>query len=216
MTGSTATMAATNAATNVTSKTAPTKTTTKIAFQEGYIKDEWSQLVEPAYRGIEGRAFLWTGRTPEVGQRTETQVTTAASTNGPAGSWCRLSGVVTDVGPLPTLDEWRSSSISCQQTPIEHQESLRDDVLSRFGTLHGQQVTSYAFLNFDFYDRQEELPFKRGRVYKVTHEADETKSFFWCVSSIEDVTDDLPCCEEYPEAFRKWSDGLGLVRRVSF
>jgi len=192
-----------SATTSDTTKAATAKANAKVDFQEGYIKDEWSQLVEPAYRGIEGRAFLWTGRPPEVGQRTETQVTTTTG-------WCRLSGVVTDVGPLPTLDEWRSSSISCQQTPIEHQESLRDDALSRFGTLHGQQVTSYAFLNFDFYDRQEELPFKRGRVYKVTHVADETKSFFWCVSSIEDVTDDLPCREEYPEAFRKWSDGLGF------
>mmetsp|Transcript_4539 Transcript_4539/g.8129 ORF Transcript_4539/g.8129 Transcript_4539/m.8129 type:complete len:212 (-) Transcript_4539:103-738(-) len=211
MTGTTTNMAATmeSTTTSTTTKAATAKANAKVDFEEGYIKDEWSQLVEPAYRGIEGRAFLWTGRTPEVGQRTETQVTT---TKG----WCRLSGVVTNVGPLPTLDEWRSSSVSCEQTPIEHQESLRDDVLSRFGTLHGQQVTSYAFLNFDFYDRQEELPFKRGRVYEVTHVADETKSFFWCLSSIEDVTDDLPCSEEYPEAFRKWSDGLGLVRRISF
>ena len=71
------------------------------------MKDEWARLVEPVQRGVEGRAFLWTGRKAEVGQRTETQITAAN------GGWCRLSGVVTDVGEMPTLDEWREGD-SCQ------------------------------------------------------------------------------------------------------
>mmetsp|Transcript_24633 Transcript_24633/g.52515 ORF Transcript_24633/g.52515 Transcript_24633/m.52515 type:complete len:198 (-) Transcript_24633:240-833(-) len=195
---------------------------TDIPFQNGYIKDEWSQLVEPAFRSVEGRAFLWTGRAPEVGQRTETQIT---ASDGAAG-WCRLSGVVTEVGPLPTLDEWRDGN-SCQlppevrddSSPVERQLELREDFAERFGTLHGQTVTSYAFLNLDFYDRQEGLPFKRARVYKVTHRADENMSFFWCVAKIEDVLKG----EEPPEAFRKWQEGSGVstagrgsATRVSF
>lgn len=192
--------------------TANTAMTTNISFKDGYIKDEWAQLVEPVYRGVEGRAFLWTGRKAEVGQRTETQVTTTDY-----GGWCRLSGVVTDVGSMPTLDEWRDGD-SCQLPPevkskslsIDRQLSLRDDFIEHAGTLHGQTVTSYAFLNFDFYDRQEDLPFKRARVYKVTHAADENMSFVWCVTKIEDVTH-LPY-DELPEVFRKWQNGSHVAR----
>lgn len=187
-----------------------------IPFQEGYIKDEWSQLVEPAYRAVEGRAFLWTGRRPEVGQRTETQVTTSSSDARRAG-WCRLSGVVTDVGPLPTLDEWRGGGsrqlppeVRTSSLPVEDQLSLRESSIERFGTLHGQTVTSHAFLDCDFYDRQGGLPFKRGRVYRVTHVADEDRSFVWCATRIEDVTDGAS--GEMPEAFRKWQDGSRISR----
>lgn len=187
---------------------------TTIPFKEGYVKDEWSQLVEPVQRGVEGRAFLWTGRKAEVGQRTESQITTAD------GSWCRLSGVITDVSSLPTLEEWKNGNssqlppeVKSNSLSIDRQLLLRDDFIEHFGTLHGQTATSYSFLNLDFYDRQEDLPFKRARVYKVTHTADENMSFFWCVTKIEDVTD-LPF-EQLPEVFRKWQDG-SRVARVSF
>jgi len=186
-----------------------------ISFKNGYLKDEWAQLVEPVQRSIEGRAFLWTGRKAEVGHRTETQITTAD------GGWCRLSGVITSVGDMPTLDEWRDGDssqlppgVKSKSLPVNEQSSLRDDFLERFGTLHGQTVTSYSFLNPDFYDRQEGLPFKRARVYKVTHTADENMSFFWCVTKVEDVTDLAQ--EELPEVFRKWQDGSSrVVRRTS-
>ena len=152
--------------------TTPTTMAANIAFKDGYIKDEWSQLAEPIQRGVEGRAFLWTGRKAEVGQRTETQVTTP--TDGTKEGWCRLSGVVTEVGAMPTLDQWRAGN-SCQlppgvksnALPIEDQSDERDGYIEHFGTLHGQTITSYACLNMNFYDRQESLPFKRGRVYKV-------------------------------------------------
>lgn len=178
----------------------------EIAFKDGYLKDEWSRLVEPVHRGVEGRAFLWTGRQAEVGQRTETQITTAD------GSWCRLSGVVTAVGEMPTLEEWREGN-SCQlppgvksmALPIDQQLLLRDDFIGQFGTLHGQKVTSYSFLNPDFYDRQEGLPFKRAKVYKISIVCDENMSFVWCVTRIEDVTG--VAYEELPEVFRKWQEG---------
>mmetsp|Transcript_26838 Transcript_26838/g.45740 ORF Transcript_26838/g.45740 Transcript_26838/m.45740 type:complete len:185 (-) Transcript_26838:528-1082(-) len=182
-------------------------TSFNIAFQEGYIKDEWAKLVEPVYRSVEGRAFLYTGVKPAVGQRTETQIIIqpSSSTSFENGaSWCRLSGIVTDVGPLP-------STATGEDNTKENKENAS-------GTYyHGQTVTSYAFLNFDFYDRQEHLPFKRSRVYKVRHVADERKSFVWCVESIEDVTEMSQ--EKMPEAFRKWSeDGSRsrVMKRVSF
>lgn len=193
--------------------------TTAISIKDGFIKDEWSQLVEPAYRAAEGRAFLWTGRRPAVGQRTETQVIVADD------GWCRLSGVVTDVGDLPSLDAWRDgdscrlpSDVRANALPLDRQLALRDDFVERLGTLHGQTVTSHALLNPDFYDRQDGLPFRRARVYRVTHAADENRSFLWCVTGIEDVTD-LPR-DELPEAFRKWQEGsrvgMSRVARVSF
>lgn len=175
------------------------------------MKDEWARLVEPVQRGVEGRAFLWTGRKAEVGQRTETQITAAN------GGWCRLSGVVTDVGEMPTLDEWREGD-SCQlppgvktnSLPMEQRLALRDQYIEHFGTLHGQVATSYSILNFDFYDKQEQLPFKRARVYKVVHVADENMSFFWVVKKIEDVTN-LPY-NEMPEVFKKWQEGSRVDR----
>ena len=115
--------------------------TITISFNSGFLKDEWSQLVEPIQRGLNGRSFLWTGRKPEVGMRTETQVTTSN------GEWCRLSGVVTEVGDMPSLDEWRAGN-SCQlppavksnTLPIEQQLSLREGFIEHFGTVHGQMI----------------------------------------------------------------------------
>ncbi|KAL9182028.1 hypothetical protein ACHAXT_012371 [Thalassiosira profunda] len=186
-----------------------------IAFSNGYLKDEWAQLVEPVQKQADGgRSFLWTGRQAEVGQRTETQVIAG-------GGWCRLSGVVTEVGAMPSLGEWREGD-SCQLPPgvkdnslsIDRQLALRDEFIEHFGTLHGQVVVSYSLLNFDFYDRQDQLPFKRARIYRVEHVADENMTFFWCVRNIEDVTDAVP--EELPEVFRKWQEGSRVPRAVSF
>ena len=77
--------------------------------------------------------------------------------------------------------------------------------------------SSYSILNFDFYDKQEYLPFKRAKLYKVTYEADENMSYFWCVTKIEDVTN-LPA-DQVPEVFRKWqeeSQAGSSCKRVSF
>lgn len=184
--------------------TVDTPTTTIIQFKDGFIKDDWAKLCEPVQR----TPFLWTGRKAEVGQRTETQI---AATNG---SWCRLSGVVTHVGEMPTLEEWRSGN-SCQLPPgvksetlsLDDQLSLRNEFINHFGTLHGQIVTSYSYLNFDFYHRQEVLPVKKGRVYKATHRADENMGCFWVVTQVEDVTDDIVSGEVVvPQVFKKWSE----------
>lgn len=220
MTGATTTAAITTPNTTTMAANTTTATTTEIPFKDGYLKDEYAQRAEPIQRPTEGRPFLWTGRKAEVGQRTETQVITS---NGKA--WCRLSGVVTHVGDMPTLDEWRMGNssqlpegIKSQTLPVEEQLVLRDEYIERYGTLHGQSITSYSVLNFDFYDRQDMLPFKSARVYRITYKADENMSFFWIVSKIEDVTDDIVSEEELlPEVFKKWSGGLRVyARSVSF
>ncbi len=61
--------------------------------------------------------------------------------------------------------------------PVNLQLSMRDDFIEHFGTLLGQMVTSYAFLNLDSQNCQEELPFKRAWVYRVMHMADKNKVF---------------------------------------
>ena len=77
--------------------------------------------------------------------------------------------------------------------------------LEEFGTLHGQKLTSYAVLNFDFHDKGG-VTFKGNRVYRVTHQADDRKNFFWCVEKIEDVGDIY--AELYPQPFLDWKERL--------
>ena len=130
------------------------------------------------------------------------------------GQWCRLSGIVTEVGQLPTLEEWappdcdgHCGNPNCvkisEMCPCQRQQ-IMTRTLSEFGTIHGQTLISYACLNFDFYHKEGFLPFKRGRIYKVTYEADEGKGCFWCVKKIEDVTDSDT---DLPVAFNNWTIG---------
>ena len=123
---------------------------------------------------------------------------------------------------MPTLDEWRSGN-SCQlpegvkfeTASLEDQSLMRNAFIDHFGTLHGQVVTSYAYLNFDFYHRQAELPVKKARVYRVTHVADENMGCFWIVTKIEDVTDGIVSGEVMvPEDFKAWSDECISYDRV--
>ena len=88
-----------------------------IEFEAAYVRDGMAKQKEPYQRPYE---FLYTGRAPAVGQRTETQLT--ARTNG---SWCLLSGIVTEVGELPTFDMWitvssaQVASTDCLETGTE-------------------------------------------------------------------------------------------------
>lgn len=68
-----------------------------VEFEDAFIRDEMAKDKEPFQRPYE---FLFTGRKPKVGQRTETQLNVAG------GQWCVLSGIVTEVGELPTFDMW--------------------------------------------------------------------------------------------------------------
>jgi hypothetical protein len=82
----------------------PYKTMTEISFSSGFIKDEMAKMMDSA-QPLE--TFLWTGRQASVGQRAETQI------NCIGGAWCRLSGIVTEVGALPTVCEWAHSDAIC-------------------------------------------------------------------------------------------------------
>lgn len=204
-----------------------------ISFQDGFINDDFAKLCEPFQPPFK---FLWTGRKPRIGQRTETQVTVN-------GIWCRLSGIVTNVGDLPSFPEWVNNSmlppqicLKCNPS-IDPEEVLQPDVqvllepgcecfkcelmgsdskltlavlkdrcLEKMGTVQNQTLTSYAYLNFDFFSKQDELPFKKGRIYKVQYKVDDRRMCFWCVTSIEDVTGTMKT-SELPQVFCDWEQG---------
>ena len=167
-----------------------------IQFCDGFVKDHFAKDCEPFQRPYQ---FLWTGRQARVGQRTETQVNAG-------GQWCRLSGVITEVGPLPTMEEYKPSECdgSCGDPDCWDRfsemcdcdkQAYREKQLQELGALNGQTMTSFAYLNFDFYHILEDspgaLPFEVGRVYKVTHVVDDNKPCAWCVTKIENVTDSI-------------------------
>ena len=202
-------------------------------FRSGFINDDFSKQCEP----IQGRPFLYTGRAPEVGQRTEVAVHAG-------GEYCRLSGVVSSVGEVPTFDQWvTTSSIApppgcCDCKPADPYAMLHPDTILGFGdctdpsclrceirqgrkemslgelwegsrqllgALSGQVVTVYAYLNFDYFHKQGELPFQRGEIYRIILKVDDSKMNVWCATSIENISD-LPV-SEFPQVFRDWTEG---------
>lgn len=94
----------------------------RIAFQQAFLDDDFAQSCERTARGRTSSSFLYTGKRPRLGQRVETAVHLTdtrryadrshdgrpqdeESPYGPSPP-CRLSGVVTAVGSLPTFAEW--------------------------------------------------------------------------------------------------------------
>lgn len=184
--------------------------TNNIDFEQAFIRDDIAERREPFQKPDK---FLFTGRQPEKGHRTETQV------HLENGNWCMLSGVVTEVGELPSMDEWTSKTCydeKCNNcTPFEelcpcHKEAFRNRILTELGTLNSQVLVSLAILHFDNYYRQENLPFKEDRVYKVTYVANEGRQFTWEVTKIEDVTEVYKSeNEEAANLFLDWEGGFG-------
>ena len=174
----------------------------EIPFNDGFVKDVFAKQCEPFQRPYE---FLWTGRRARVGQRTETQVNTD-------GGWCRLSGIVTEVTALPTVEEWTPPLCDCGRAECAaanfaefcdcQKQQYREYKLNELGALQGQKIVSFSYLNFDFYGN-EHLPFKSGRIYKVAYDVDEAKDCVWCVTKIEDVTDSVT---DLPQPFKEWKE----------
>ncbi|KAL3939069.1 MAG: hypothetical protein SGARI_001504, partial [Bacillariaceae sp.] len=194
----------------------------EIRIQDGFVKDDFAQQCEPFQRPYK---FLWTGRVPEVGQRTETQITTAE------GAWLRLSGIVTEIGEEPTFDQWVTTSSLAPQTVCEcsidpyanarpetkitfppgRQCPAPDCIMCKlrpglFGALQGQKITSFAYLNGDFAHRAGGTAFdKDGGIYKIVYKLDDSKEYIWIVEAIYDCTD-CPTAE-LPQPFKDWELG---------
>ena len=82
---------------------------------------------------------LFTGQRAEVFQGTDTSVRLSN------GKPFRFTGVVTEVGPLPSMEEWLKER-GCQYIvdTDEFKEQHRNCLLNQLGTLHGQTVVSLA------------------------------------------------------------------------
>lgn len=80
-------------------------TTRNIPIKTGFVKDQFAQSCQ---RIQYFRDFLFTGRRAAVGQRLEIQVdpvsSSSASRHGPG--FCRVSGILTELGPMPSFEEW--------------------------------------------------------------------------------------------------------------
>ena len=83
--------------------------------------------------------------------------------------------------------------------------TLMDRVLEHFGTLQNQQLTGFSYLNFDFFDKEDSLPVKSGRIYKTVYKCKDSSKNMWTVESMQDVTD-LPT-SELPQVFKDWEIG---------
>jgi hypothetical protein len=168
----------------------------EILFVEGFLKDGFAKLCEP----VQGRSFLYTGKRPTVGQSTETQLTFGN------GEWCRLSGVVTAVGRMPTLKKWKSNTsyqacVKGQCTcPQVSPEQVMFELFAHDACLAGQTLESYAVLNFDFYHKEGILPIKCDRVYLIKYKVFDGHRYPWVVEQVTEVEN----LNDAPEAFHKW------------
>eukprot|EP01084_Bolivina_argentea_P144881 254091_1 len=143
-------------------------TTDNITFQ--FIKDDFCQLCEP----IQKKEFLYTGKIPAAGMRTETQV------NVSDAGWARFSGVITSINDPPTKKELSQISEPFTCPCNDENCALKDGVKAAFGAEHGQRVTGRCILNFDFYNKMENMVSK-DKVYEIIYQMDSNKNYVWNV-----------------------------------
>jgi hypothetical protein len=89
---------------------------TFIEFADGFVKDDFAKKCN----AIQVMDFLYTEKRPKLGQRLEIQV--SFSNN----RWCRLSGIVTEIGNLPTYDEWIVATSTVPVPPCRRGEIPAD------------------------------------------------------------------------------------------
>ena len=167
---------------------------TDIHFREGFVKDDFAKLCEP----FQGGEFLWTGRKPKVGQRLEIQVTFDND------AWCRVSGVLTELGSYPSVEEWSGNTWMFANWP--NKSKAYEESKEHYGSVQGHEISVYGYLNYDFLYVQDNLPLKEEKVYKLKLKLDDEKGCMWILSSIEDVTSTSSDFEssEYPQIFKDW------------
>ena len=208
-----------------------------IKLDEGYVHGAFAErgdYFETPYR------FLREGRAPVVGQRAEVQVIVNVRTN----TACRLSVVVTEVCTPPSLETWQSrsplllspggvDSSSVVRWDLRHVEPgslshymprFKDETLPLstakarvqevLGAVHGQRLVAYGYLHYDFFYKEDSLPFASGRIYELNLELDERKHFAWQVLGVSDVTD--RAASTLPSCFKQWDQGRELGRVPSF
>ncbi|KAG7368939.1 hypothetical protein IV203_031682 [Nitzschia inconspicua] len=231
-----------------------------IQFSDGRI----DELGARTSQNHERRDFLHCGKRPRKGQRTETIVkleNQVGKLEPRVTPHIRLSGIVTQVGVLPSFSDWIMGDNFCRRLPtcghcelrhlqnyekahfqfpracpdpdcytnrasLNNTRSYMQTMMARtlllHGTLHNQEVVSYAHLANDSwhasstkYDSMQ-LPFRPGQVYKISLVAqDSSPVFVWKVKSIENVTI-LERFEDLPEEFRDFAFGMSSPTSPSY
>lgn len=96
-----------------------------------------------------------------------------------SGQWCRLCG------PVVEMEAWPSIEKGTRVEDLIYSPNDPD-------ALNGKVVVSHAILDPEYHHIKGNLPFKKGRLYKITHVANESMKDKWRVSEIEDVTKNYP------------------------
>lgn len=136
-------------------------------INSGFIKDDFARLCEP----VQKVNFLYTGKKPVVGQRTETQFTYH-------NLWFRMSGVVTYIYPEPSqteLEELEDKSLFAANNE-------KEEIIKAYGAVHGQRIRGTAKLNFDFKDNEF---FTHENEVEIEYIMNDNKSYMWCVNSLK-------------------------------
>lgn len=177
-------------------------------FLIGYINEEFSNAQEEEQAPSK---FLTNGRKPQVGMRTETNVYVTD------GTWFRLSGLVSEIGPTPTnlqLDlsnstNWHHHLAVCSHSNCTfHGGSCREkkaEILSRYGALHGQRIKSLAILSYDFNDYLDK-PVSETDVVELTLVCDDSRSNVWQVEGIKTLYNSYFGSNTLPTYFRHFME----------
>jgi hypothetical protein len=145
-------------------------TMTDIPFHPAgsYLRDAWAmkfQVTSPL------EDFLYSGKAPTVGQRTETLVVDFL------GQECQLSGVVAEVSQV---EQWKSSVAGVDRNLREYAARIMPDTTP--------SIVGYSILSsVPLLDTGSPLGLKRSRVYRVEYTADESLQNVYCASRITEV-----------------------------
>lgn len=147
-----------------------------------FITDDNAKRFEP----IQKIPFLFTGRIPQNGMRTETQVVVKEIT-------ARFSGIITKIHPQPTKRELKelSAPYSCDCLGTRGHDpkcKFKNGIKRALGAGHGQRLSGLAVLNFDFCDKMEGLV-NPNRVYQVEYRLESNMDCVWIGISAERVND---------------------------
>ena len=152
------------------SKTESKKSNTVDGITFEFNKDCFAFECEP----VQNREFLYTGKVPAVGMRTETQCEVSGV------GWCRFSGIITEIADPPTKKELKRINKPFDCPCNEPDCLLKDGIAAAYGADHGQRIIGYGILNFDFYDKMKDKV-DEDQVYKIEYQMDSNKDYVWCV-----------------------------------
>ena len=133
-----------------------------VVFDDAFIKDNVAKMCE----NIQKVDFLYTGKIPKIGQKTETQISFLGY------KWFRMSGEIIHIYPEPA-EIVGSLFIECG----------RDKCIETYGAVHGQRLKGTAKINGNFHGLN--LPIKDNDVVEIEYVMDDNFEQMWIATSIK-------------------------------